>query len=221
MRWQPNYQRLALTFLIQLKLILNHDDPQCTDLALKWIRWTFCVSEWGDSHKCYPVDLLQEHSMVEQVKKVGRRSPTAYLNLQSRVLLHSYIGLKDIESRAKENNEFGPMSSDRIKKADEKCRMSNAILKVWLSILNSICPLQTDCNATDMDVIQGFGDEETQVLFADRSRAYYKSIDAIDHILEAASAFLKGFRNGCEVALPTRQYSIVRRRRWVCFGATK
>lgn len=81
LRWQPNYQRLTLSFLIQLSLILNHKDKRCIDLALKRIRWTCCVSEWGDSHKCTPVDLLQEYSMVAQVKKVGRRNPIAFINL--------------------------------------------------------------------------------------------------------------------------------------------
>ena len=88
LRWQPNYQRLTLSFLIQLSLILIYKDKRCIDLALKRIRWACCVSEWGDSHKCTPVDLLQEYSMVAQVKKVGRRNPIAFINLEA-VRLHS------------------------------------------------------------------------------------------------------------------------------------
>ena len=210
MRWQPNYQRLTLTFLIELTLILKHNDPRCTNLALKRLRWTFSVSEKGDSHKCTPVDLLQEHSMVQQVKSVGRRDPNAFHNLESRVILHSALRLQEIESRHLSAG-FDCIYTDRSARVEERRRMSRSIALFWVAILGSIQPLPHDAQRGALDLIQGIGTEESQYEFADCSRVFYRSIDARDHILVAGSAFLKGFRHGYEVAIPPRQWKMLRR----------
>ena len=122
MRWQPNYQRLTLSFLIQLTMILDHKDSRCVDLALKRIRWTMSVSEWGDSHKCEAIDLLQEHSMVQQVKGVGQRDPAAFRHLQSRAMLQSFLRLKDIagEESECEGNHGGDEEEEN--NSNEACK---------------------------------------------------------------------------------------------------
>jgi len=55
-----------------------------------------------------------------------------------------------------------------------------------------------------------------EILFSDRSRALYRAIDAVDHISVTSSAFIKGYLNGCEVAIPPRPFPILRERRWIC-----
>ena len=163
MRGQPNYQRLSLSFLIYLTMILKHDDDRCTDLALKRIRWTISVSEYGDSCRCYPLDLLIEGSLVEEVKKVGRRDPTAFRNLESRSLLRSYIRLQDIESRSSTSTNFSNVSPDRATRAENERRMSVSNVAVWVAILSDIHPLPENASAAEYDIIQGLGDDDLQV----------------------------------------------------------
>ena len=168
------------------------------DLALKRIRWTFSVSEWGDSHRCYPADMCYEHGMVQQTKIAGQRNPAAFSNLESRVQLHSYMRMREIESRSRisaDTTNLATIHPSRASKAEEQCRVSRSMVIVWLSLLGQITPHEDDATPADMDAIQGFGSEESQLLFTDRSRQYYRSIDACDHILVTWSAFKKGFYN--------------------------
>ena len=204
MRRQPNYQRLSLSFLIQLTLILKHNDPRCIGLALERIRWTFAVNESGDSHTCIPVDLLQESSMVQQIKGVGRRDPTAYWLLESRAKLQSYIRLHEVEAR--QNSELGPLSSNKKSRSMEQRRISRSIAIVWLNIISDIKAIEQN---TDLDVIQGLDNEQAITRFADRSSVLYRAEDAAEHILVAGSAFIKGFATGCKVAIPPRPYAIL------------
>lgn len=184
MRRQPNYQRLSLSFLIQLNMILNHDDQRCTEIALKYVRWCFSVSEWGDSHNCQPVDLLQEFSLVKQTKRIGSRSPHAC-------------------------NNFGQISPDRAAKAIDQRRMSHSIVLFWVSILGDIQPFDDDANAKLLDKIQGIGNEDKSELHLDRSRGFWRCHDAIAHIRTAAAAFKKGFELGLEVQLTKREFPIL------------
>lgn len=87
--------------------------------------------------------------------------------------------------------------------------MSRSIARVWLGVIRDIKQLDSNASAKECDVIQGFGDEDTNLHFACRSRAFYRAIDATDHILVAGAVFLKGFEVGLEVALPPRPYAIL------------
>jgi len=208
MRHQPNYQRLTLSFLIQIAMILKHDDKRCIDLALKRIRWTFCVSESGDSHNCQPVDLLQEHSLVERVKKVGSRDPASYQHLEDRCIVDSYFRLLEIEARANENFNFIlPNNASRV---NEQHRISNSILSVWLAIIDAIKPILSDAAEEELDTIQGVTRKESHVKHADRSRAFYRSIDAVDHVVLSAAAFTKGYVYGLDVGIPPRKFPTLR-----------
>lgn len=209
MRWQPHYQRLTLTFLIQLTLILKHKDNQCIDLSLKRIRWTFSLSEKGDSYRCTPLDLHQEGAIIEEVKKVGRRDPWSFRNLRSRVLLSSFFRLKRIEARAAMDSPFPNIQPENASKVQEEQRQSRAIVAVWTDILQALDA--SDPAITDSERIVGLGNDESQVLFADRSRAYWRPVDATDHIMTAGVAFLKGYELGYAVAITPRPFLVLRR----------
>lgn len=120
--------------------------------------------------------------------------------------------MREKEAKFDSNVELRQIQPDRASKVDEQFRTSRSIRKVWLAILTSIHPHPPD--AKDTDKIQGFGDEEYIPEFRDRSRAFYRPTDALDHVSETASAFLKGLRNNCEVAIPPRKNTILRCRRW-------
>jgi len=99
----------------------------------------------------------------------------------------------------------------RRSRVEEEHLVSSSMLNVWMSIIGDIVPLPSDAKKTELDKIQGFSREGADVSFVDRSRAYYRSHNAVDMLLVAGSAFIKGFTFGYPVAFSPRPYPVLRR----------
>ena len=149
------------------------------------------------------------------MKKVGRQDPNAYRNLESRVKVHSYTRMKDIKARFYNANDFESISPTKEAQAQVEDRMSACSLNVWMSILGGIGPIPEDACASTLDQIQGIGGVDCKLLFADRLRAFYCCLDAIDHIMVAGSAFIKRYKNRCKVAIPPHRFAILRCLHWL------
>ena len=204
-RRQPNYQRLTLSFLIELTMILNHECKRCADLAFKRIRWSMSLCENGDSWNCQPLDLIQEHSIVQLVKNIGQRDPNATKSLMARVVVKSLVRVKHLE-RLAGNLEFRSIRP-RLQRNREESRVFCTVAAEWLRILHAVTSTpQTPQSSSrgGRDMIIGTGRH-----FSSRSRAYYRHLDAVHHVEKSARAFLKGYTRGVEVAMPPREYKLL------------
>lgn len=75
-----------------------------------------------------------------------------------------------MESRACLAIKFESISLDRVDRVKEqRCKIITIAL-FWLDIIGTICPLAQDTNTKWMSIIQDLGDEELQVLVADKSK---------------------------------------------------
>ena len=84
-------------------------------------------------------------------------------------------------------------------KIEKEKHNSHLICNVCSTVIGLIRTLPDDAKADELDKIQGLGTVELQVLCACRSRAFYRSINAVDQSLVKISAFTKGYGEGFEV----------------------
>jgi len=98
----------------------------------------------------------------------------------------------------------------KVAKIEKEKHNSHLIYDVWSTVIGLIRTLPDDTKADELDKIQGLGTVELQVLFVCRSRALYRSIDAVDQSLVTISAFTKGYGEGFEVAQPQRPFPMLR-----------